>query len=96
MTKRIHLIRSRILYVFQSVWSVAVLIGVLFAISIINVGCHRGDHLKPEELQAVASHVNRLEDIERCLIAVSGFILDPLRFATAKSDSCRFFRYSFL
>ena len=48
MTKRIHLIRSRILYVFQSVWSVAVLIGVLFAISIINVGCHRGDHLKPE------------------------------------------------
>ena len=88
--------RSYILNVSQSVWSVATLIGVLFAISSLALGCHRGDHLKPEELQAVASHVNRLEDIERCLIAVSGFILDPLRFATAKSDSCRFFRYSFL
>ena len=72
--------RSRFLNVSQNVWSVAALIGVLFAVSTLDVGCHRGEHLKSEELQAVASNVNRLEDNEWSIIAVSGFIVDQLHF----------------
>ena len=72
--------RSRILNVSQSVWSVAALVGILSAVFSLGVGCHRGDHLKPEELHVVASDENRLENIEWRPITVSGFIVDQLHF----------------